>query len=95
MKIPLELEITEAEIQAAAKEKVIGAVRTYVASRYIEGSINEAIKAQWGETVGPMVQEALRNSPTLKEKIATEIEKKLRAQIATAMKIAKPDAKLL
>ena len=95
MKIPLEIEITEAEIQAAAKERVLGAVRTFISNRYIDGYINEEIKSQWGETVGPMVQEALRNSPTLKEKIATEIEKKLRAQIATAMKIAKPDAKLL
>ncbi len=95
MKFELELEITEAEIQAAAKEKVIGAVRAHVNSRYADGVINEAIKAQWGETVGPMVKEALRNSHALKEKIATEIEKKLRAQIATAMKIAKPDAKQL
>ncbi len=95
MKIPLELEITEAEIQAAAKERVLGAVRAHVNSRYADGAINEVIKAQWSETVGAMIQEALRNSPALKEKIATEIEKKLRAQIATAMKIAKPDAKLL
>ena len=95
MKIPLEIEITEAEIQASAKERVLGAVRTFISNRYADGYINEAIKSQWGETVGAMVQEALRNSPALKEKIATEIEKKLRSQIATAMKIAKPDAKLL
>lgn len=84
----LEIEITEEELRSAIARKVRTAVadktNSYVADNYIK----EQVKAHWKSAVDTLVDEALRDSKTLREKIAEELEKKLRAQLAAALKNA-------
>ena len=48
----------------------------------------EAVRLHWKNAVDVMVADVLKDSKTLREKIAAELEKKLRAQLAAALKNA-------
>lgn len=82
----LEIEITEEELRSAIEHKV----RTFVADQTnsygTDIYIKEQVKAHCKATVDALIEEALRDSEALREQIATELEKMLRAQLAAAIK---------
>jgi hypothetical protein len=84
----LEIEITEEEIQNAIESKVKTAIAEqndrWQANRYIK----DQVSALWEAAVDKLIVEALYNSKVMREKIATEMEKKLKAQLAAVMRNA-------
>ena len=84
----LEIEITEDEIRGAIERKVRTAVADQTNVYNTDFYIKEQVKAHWKKAVDDLIAEALYNSPVLREKIAAEMERKLRAQLAAALKNA-------
>ena len=84
----LEIEITEEELRSAIERKVRTAVADQTNSYVMDAYIKEQVKAHWKAAVGALVDEALKDSTVLREKIAAEMERKLRAQLAAALKNA-------
>ena len=84
----LEIEITEEELRSAIERKVRTAVADQAFCYGTDVYIKEQVKAHWKAAVDAMVDEALKDSTVLREKIAAELEKKLRAQLAAALKNA-------
>lgn len=82
----LEIEITEDEIRSAIERKVRAAVADQTNSYGVDQYIKERVKAHWQAAADAMVMEALADSPRLREKIAAELEKKLKAQMAALVK---------
>lgn len=84
----LEIEITEEELKNAVERKVRTAVADQTNQWNVDQYIKEQVKTHWHSAVDALVQEALNDSKTLREKIAAELAKKLRAQLAAALKNA-------
>lgn len=84
----LEIEITEEEIRSAIERKVRTAVADQTNNYGTDMYIKEQVKVHWKAAVDNLVNEALRDSKALRQKIAAELEKKLRANIAKALKNA-------
>ena len=87
----LEIEITEAEIRSAIEREVRTAVADASNAWSSDDYIKKEVKAQWGPAVDTLIAELLASSASLREKIAAEIERKLRAQIGAALKNAAKD----
>ena len=87
-KMKLEIEITEDEIRSAIECKVRTAIADQTNQWNVDSYIKERVKEHWKATVDALVLEALEDSKVLREKIAGELEKKLRAQLAAALKNA-------
>lgn len=84
----LEIEITEEELRRAIERNVRTAVADQTNSYGTDAYIKEQVKAHWKAAVDALVEDALKGSAVLREKIAAELEKKLRAQLAAALKNA-------
>ncbi len=84
----LEIETTEDETRSAVERKVRTAVADQTNRWHVDDYIKERVKEHWKLAVDALVSEALNDSKTLREKIAAELEKKLRAQLAAALKNA-------
>ena len=82
----LEIEITEDEIRSAVERKVRTAVADQTNQWGVDSYIKERVKEHWKLAIDALVSEALADSESLRAKIAGEIEKKLRAQLAAALK---------
>lgn len=82
----LEIEITEEEIRSAIERKVRTAIADQTNQWNVDTYIKERVKEHWKLAVDDLIAEALRDSATLRAKITTEIEKKLRAQITALTK---------
>jgi len=82
----LEIEITEDEIRSAVERKIRVAVADQSNQWGADEYIKKQVKAQWQTAVDAMILEALNNSQALRDKIAAELERKIRAQLAAAMK---------
>lgn len=82
----LEIEITEDEIRSAVERKIRVAVADQSNQFGADEYIKKQVKAQWQTAVDAMILEALNNSQALRDKIAAELERKIRAQLAAAMK---------
>jgi len=84
----LEIEITEEEIRSAIERKVRTAIADQNNHYGTDTYIKAKVKEHWVAAIDAMINEALSNSTVLREKIAAELEKKLRAQLTTALKNA-------
>lgn len=84
----LEIEITEDELRRAIKGKVMEVVADQTNSYRFDSYIREQVSQQWQSAVQSLVAEALTDSAKLREKIAAELERKLRAQLTAAIKSA-------
>jgi hypothetical protein len=84
----LEIEITEEEIKSAVERKVRAAIADQTNQWNADQFIKDRVKAHWGSAIDALVLEVLNDSKSLREKVAAEFEKKLRAQLSAAMKNA-------
>lgn len=84
----LEIEITEEELRGAIERKVRVAVADQTNSWGTDQYIKEQVKAHWKLAVDSLVEEALKDSNILRQKIAEELEKKLRSKLTAALKNA-------
>lgn len=84
----LEIEITEEELRSAIERKVRTAIADQLNQYGTDVYIKAQVNAHWKNAADALVAEALKDSKTLREKIASEMEKKLRAQLAAAIKNA-------
>lgn len=84
----LEIEITEEELRLAIERKVRNAVADQTDSYWTDHYIKEQVRAHWKSAIDSLVAEALNDSKALREKIAAEFERKLRAQLAAKLKNA-------
>lgn len=83
------IDIPESKLNAALEQKVSALVASEVASWVVRDYIVARIREQWQQAADALVAEALASGPALRAKITEEIEKKLRAQLAAAMKQAR------
>lgn len=81
----LKIEITEDEIRSAIERKVRTAIADQTNNYRTNDYIKEQVRQQWQSAVQSLVAEALKDSPALREKIACELGKKLRAQLSAAI----------
>lgn len=84
----LDIEITSEEMQTIIQRKVKEVIAEQVKSYASDSYIKERVKAVWKEAANSMIDEVLKDSGLLRAKISAEIERKLRAQLAVAMKNA-------
>jgi predicted RNA-binding protein YlxR (DUF448 family) len=84
----LEIEITEDELRSAITRKVRTAIADQTNSYGTDAYIKAQVQGHWKAAVDALVHEALKDSKVLREKIAAELEKKLRAQLNAALKNA-------
>jgi hypothetical protein len=84
----LEIEITEEEIKSAIERKVRSAVADQTNAWGTDAYIKDQVKAHWKAAVDTLVAECLNDSAKLREKIRSEVERKLRAQVSAAIKAA-------
>lgn len=82
----LEIEITEDEIRSAVERKIRVAVADQSNQWGADEYIKKQVKAQWQTAVDAMILDAMNNSQSLRDKIAAELERKIRAQLAAAIK---------
>lgn len=82
----LEIEISEEEIKSAIERKVRVAVADQTNQWSVDNYIKERVKESWKGAVEALIAEALSDSQKLREKIAAELERKLRAQLSAAIK---------
>ena len=82
----LEIEITEDEIRSAIERKVRTAIADQTNNYATDAYIKRQVKAQWEASVDFLVSEVLENSQILRDKIAAEMERKIRRQLETAIK---------
>ncbi len=82
----LEIEITEAEIKSAIERKVRTAIADQTNQWGIDAYIRNQVTTQWKAAVNSMVEEQLKDSPKMREKIVKSIEAKLRGQVTALMK---------
>jgi Na+-translocating ferredoxin:NAD+ oxidoreductase RnfG subunit len=86
--VKLEIEITEEEIRSAIERKVRTAIADQNNHYGTDKYIKEQVNAHWKAAIDVMISEAMSNNTVLREKIAAEQEKKLRAKLAAALKNA-------
>lgn len=82
----LEIEITEDEIRSAMAAQIRTAIATYSNRWGVEDDIKKQVKLHWHTAVDAMILDALNNSQALRDKIAAELERKIRAQLTAVMK---------
>ena len=84
----LEIEITEDELKAAIERKVRTSVADQTNQWGTDRYIKDQVEEHWKAAVDALVTEALADSKALRDKIASEVEKKLRAQLSAALRNA-------
>ena len=85
----LEIEITDEEIKSAIERKVRVAVADQSNQWGADDYIKSSIKNHWNDIVDKLVMDAISDSENLREKIVYELERKLRTQLAAALKAVK------
>ena len=84
----IEIEVSEDEFKKYAEGLILSEIRKKAQGWGTDAHIKARVAAHWERCVDVFVLEALENSEELREKIAHEIERKLRAQITVAMNAA-------
>lgn len=84
----VEIEISEEELRTSLERHVRTLVAQQTSSYLADTYIKEQVNAQWRLAVDALVAEVLNDSKALRQKITVELEKKLRAQLAVALKNA-------
>lgn len=82
----LEIEITEEEVREAVKDRVRTAIYERVNFWSTENYIKKQVEAHFTSATDSLIADALRDSDILRKKIAEALERKLRAQLATAIR---------
>ncbi len=84
----IELEISDGDIRSHLEEAMQKAVRSELVAWKIDNVVAKMVRLRWPEVAEHMIEEAVKDSDVLRKTIALEIEKKIRANLARAMKAA-------
>ena len=84
----IEIEISDEMIRAALEETVTNHVREVLRGWAIPDEVKRMVKERWPEVVGAMIDDQVADHERLREQIADEMARKLRLQVAAALKIA-------
>lgn len=82
----LEIEITEDEIRSEVESKIRAAISDRSSYWQSDDYIKNQVKAKWETAVDAIIQDVLNNSQVIREKVEAEVERKIRAQLASLMK---------
>jgi len=82
----LEIEITEDEIRSEVERKIRSAISDQSNHWHADDYIKNQVKAKWQTAVDAIIQDVLNNSQVVREKVEAEVERKIRAQLASLMK---------
>ena len=85
----LEIEIPEEEIRSAMERRVRTAIVEQSNQWNVDRYIKDQVAEHWKATVDVMVQEALKDSSTIQEKIRLAIENRLKNQLTLMLKAKK------
>ncbi len=84
----IEIEISDDIIRAALEETVIKQVREVLRGWPIPDEVKRMVKERWPEVVGAMIDDQVADHEGIRKQIADEMARKLRLQVAAALKIA-------
>ena len=84
----LQIEITEEEIKSAIERKARTAIADQTNSYSTDAYIRDQVKANWKAAVDHLIVEVMYDSQEMRKKIMAEFERKLRLQLAAALKSA-------
>jgi acyl-CoA hydrolase len=85
VQVKVQIDIDEEVVAQALQKKVAEVIAQRVAAWGTESEIKARIDRIWGATLDRLCADQLALSDKLKERIAAEIERKLRRKIATLM----------
>jgi len=88
MSIKIVVDISESEIRTAIETSIRAAVEARLKDWKTEKYIAFRVEQEWNSNIDAHINEALLDFPALKEKIAQEVEAKLKRQISAVMKAA-------
>lgn len=78
-------ELPDEEIQSIIKEKALSIAKGVISGWSLEQTIKAEITKQWQGAVADIVAEALSDLPSVREKVASALERKILAQLTAAM----------
>ncbi len=84
----IEIEISDEMIRAELEETIIKQVREVLRGWTIPDEVKRMVKERWPEVVGAMIDDQVADHERLREQIADEMARKLRLQVAAALKLA-------
>ncbi len=84
----IEIEISDEMIRAELEETVIKQVREVLRGWPIPDEVKRMVKERWPEVVGAMIDDQVADHEGIRKQIADEMARKLRLQVAAALKIA-------
>jgi hypothetical protein len=88
MKLNIDIEIDEAELDDIIRAVVIEKVRDRAKSWVTEKSITDAVKAGWDRGLTEMVDSEMTNCDALRAKVAAEMQRQLKNKLAAAVRVA-------
>ncbi len=84
----IEIEITDADFQAAAAEKVKAYIKQLANSWEMDNHIRAQVESAWKNAATQMVLDAVGNLPAIREAAQRELTEKIKKQLSAAMKVA-------
>ena len=85
--IKFSVEISEDELRTAVQDHIKTIVLLKAKHWRTQAEIEKEVSVQWKDTVAEIVRSALLDVPALREKVLEKIERKLTAQLNSAMRI--------
>lgn len=82
----IQVTVTEEAIRSAIESKVKLAINEATNGYSADNYIKEQVKLHFKSSVDTLIQDVLKNSPKLREKVTAEVEKKIRSQLAAVIK---------
>ena len=84
----IEVEVDDADIASIAKKQVLKEIESATYSWKVNELVKTEVAKRLPLVIHDMVQENMQNLESIRESVADEIQRKLKAQIAAAMKKA-------
>ncbi len=87
----IEFEISDEDLRAALHDTIRIQVNAVLAHWSVKDQVEKMVKQQWPDAIRGVIDEMVSDHAAIRAKIAEEIAKKLRAQVAAALKQAQAE----
>lgn len=87
----IEFEISDEDLRAALHDTIRTQVNSVLAHWSVRDQVEKMVQQQWPDAIRGAIDEMASNHVAIRAKIAEEIARKLRAQVAAALKQAQAE----
>ncbi len=84
-------EISDGDLRSALHDTIRIQVNAVLAHWSVKDQVEKMVKQQWPDAIRGVIDEMVSDHAAIRAKIAEEIAKKLRAQVAAALKQAQAE----